>query len=738
MKIHRPPIGSIFGRPRAIIGLSLRAIYHRLPLTPGGRSSLKSASYRLLSPLIKSTASYRHWRGEQQPRGDAGGDVGLDREEPVPRITPPPIFSVPDSELVEAATGLVLPFAEDPEVTILMPVHNQAGFTLCCLQSIAAAPPRASIEIIVVDDASSDETPDLLRSVTGIRYLRNDRNLGFLLSCNRGAAAARGRYLLLLNNDTQVQSGWLDALLDVFNDEPDTGIAGSKLIYPSGYLQEAGAALKRDGRVELIGLNQDPAEPIYNRRRRVDHCSGASILIEKSLFERLDGFDEAYAPAYYEDCDLSLRVQSLGYAVVYEPKSVVVHHLSVSTNARPTEKMARIAANSVIFLDRWQTTLDELDAVRLIAFFLPQFHPIPENDRWWGKGFTEWTNVTRARPNFVGHQQPHLPADLGFYDLRLAETRQAQADLARDYGIHGFCYYYYWFGGKRLLNRPLDEILASGRPEFPFCICWANESWSRRWDGRESDILIAQQHSETDDLAFIRHLLPLLRDPRYIRIHGRPLILVYRIELFPDPARTAEVWREYCLRAGLGEIFLACVQSFGLAADPRDFGFDAVVEFPPHDLSVPVDLKPPMENPDFTGHVYDYRATAECFMRRPLPEHRFFRTAMPSWDNTARRQDAGAIFLGSTPQLYEQWLSILIEQTRVLNPPGERFVFINAWNEWAEGNHLEPDLRYGHGYLEATRAALGGLIPSRPAEAPDAVAACVASRSKPLGRVRAC
>ena len=734
MKIHRPLLASIFDRPRAILGRSLRAIYRRLPLAPGGRSRIKSVAYRLLSPLIGNTASYRHWREAQQVRADAGKEVGFSREGPICRITPPPMFTVPDSGLVEAAAGLVLPFAEDPEVTILIPVHNQADYTFCCLQSIAAVPPCASVEIIVIDDASTDETPALLASVSGIRCVRNDPNQGFLLSCNRGAKLARGRYLLLLNNDTQVQAGWLDALLEVFKEEPGTGIAGSKLIYPSGHLQEAGAALKRDGRVELIGLNQDPLEPIYNRRRRVDHCSGASILIEKALFDRLKGFDEVYAPAYYEDCDLSLRVRSLSYDVVYEPKSVVVHHLSVSTNARPAEKTTRIAANSAVFLDRWQTTIDELDAVRLIAFFLPQFHPVPENDRWWGKGFTEWTNVTRAKPNFAGHQQPHLPADLGFYDLRLAETRQAQADLARDYGIHGFCYYYYWFGGKRLLNRPLDEILASGKPDFPFCICWANESWSRRWDGRELDILMAQQHSETDDLAFIRHLQPLLRDKRYIRIHGRPLILVYRIDLFPHPARTAEVWREHCARAGLGDIYLACVQSFGLTADPRDFGFDAVVEFPPHDLSVPVDRQPPMENPDFTGDVYDYQATAERFVQRPVPEHRFFRTAMPSWDNTARRQNAGAIFLGSTPRLYEQWLSTLVEQTRQLNPPGERFVFVNAWNEWAEGNHLEPDMNCGHGYLEATRAALGGMVAPRPVVVRGADVPAVSARSISSGR----
>ncbi len=189
---------------------------------------------------------------------------------------------------------------------------------------------------------------------------------------------------------------------------------------------------------------------------------------------------------------------------------------------------------------------------------------------------------------------------------------------------------------------------------------------------------------------------------------------------------------------GWVKLFLACVQSFGLTADPRDFGFDAVVEFPPHDLSVPLDPQPEMDNPNFTGRVYDYRATAERFMQRSMPEHRFFRTAMPSWDNTARRQDAGTIFLGSTPPLYEHWLSTLIEQTRQLNPPGERVVFVNAWNEWAEGNHLEPDQLYGHGYLEATRAALGDMVPLRPERARETAMSAVSARSSSSGRTKAC
>src|SRR5881275_2844289 len=185
------------------------------------------------------------------------------------------------------------------------------------------------------------------------------------------------------------------------------------------------------------------------------------------------------------------------------------------------------------------------DAVRTIAFYLPQYHPIPENDAWWGKGFTEWTNVAKARPLFRGHYQPHLPADLGFYDLRLPEVRAAQAVLAREYGIDGFCYYHYWFSGKRLLNRPFDEVLTSGEPDFPFCLCWANENWTRRWDGKDADILLSQSHTPEDDLAFIQHIEPMLLTKNYIRIAGKPMVLVYRPSLFPDAAATADRWRTY-------------------------------------------------------------------------------------------------------------------------------------------------------------------------------------------------
>lgn len=347
-------------------------------------------------------------------------------------------------------------------------------------------------------------------------------------------------------------------------------------------------------------------------------------------------------------------------------------------------------------------------SVRLIAFYLPQYHPIPENDAWWGKGFTEWHNVVKAKPNFTGHYQPQLPGELGFYDLRLPEVRQQQAELADEYGVHGFCYYYYWFNGQRLLNRPLDEVIESGQPSLPFCICWANENWTRTWDGREHHVLMAQQYSASNDEMFIRSLFPLLADSRYIRINGKPLILIYKPLLLPDPRRTSDLWRTICRKEGIGDIYLACVQNLtngSIITDPRSLGFDAGVEFPPLGGGVPTEPPANSLSPDFRGICYDYKETARNFMNTSTPDFPWFRGVMPSWDNTARRQDAAHIFMGSSPKAYQLWLDFLIDWTVHERSGDERIIFVNAWNEWAEGNHLEPDQKFGRAYLEATRAA---------------------------------
>lgn len=361
-------------------------------------------------------------------------------------------------------------------------------------------------------------------------------------------------------------------------------------------------------------------------------------------------------------------------------------------------------------------------SARLIAFYLPQFHAIAENDAWWGKGFTEWRNVTRALPQFDGHDQPRLPADLGFYDLRTPGVMREQARLAREYGIGGFCFYFYWFDGHTLLEEPLRQWLADDSIEQPFCLCWANENWSRRWDGRADDVLIGQNHSERDDLAFIAHVARYLRDPRYIRVDGKPLLLVYRPGLLPDARATAARWRQWCRDNGVGEICIAYTQSFD-RADPSDFGFDAAVEFPPN-LATPANITGDQQliNPQFRGQVLDWRELAHDYARRPMPSYRLFPAVNCGWDNEARRSGRGRVYLHAAPRRYRDWLRTTIEHRLADAPASDRLVFINAWNEWAEGAVLEPDARLGHAWLQATRDA---VAPAPRAAARGPHAACV-------------
>jgi len=367
---------------------------------------------------------------------------------------------------------------------------------------------------------------------------------------------------------------------------------------------------------------------------------------------------------------------------------------------------ARAGDRALGYVERTVEPLPSPLPATLVAFYLPQFHPIPENDAWWGPGFTEWTNVTRALPQFEGHAQPRLPGELGFYDLRNPQVMREQARLASEYGIGAFCFYFYWFGGKTLLEAPLEQWLQDASIDLPFCLCWANEDWSRRWDGRAGDILIGQRHSPEDDLAFIAHVARYLRDPRYLRVDGKPLLLVYRPGLLPDAAATAQRWRTWCRDNGLGEIFIAYVQGFE-RPDPRGIGFDAAVEFPPN-LSTPPNLTAQQHliNPDYSGQVLDWRAVAGDYRERGLPEYRLFPGVNCGWDNEPRRAGQGRTYLHASPQVYGEWLRQTITHRLQTLAPTQRMVFINAWNEWAEGAVLEPDTRLGHAWLQATRQAL--------------------------------
>ena len=336
---------------------------------------------------------------------------------------------------------------------------------------------------------------------------------------------------------------------------------------------------------------------------------------------------------------------------------------------------------------------------RALAFYLPQFYPTAENDAWWGPGFTEWTNVVLAKPLFEGHYQPRLPTTLGLYDLRVPEVRERQAELAAAHGIEGFCYWHYWFHGRRLLERPFQEVLESGTPSLPFCLAWANQTWSRRWhgSGQADEVLIAQTYSAEDDADHAAYLATAFADPRYVTVAGRPLFLIYAPFDLPDPRRTTDTIREAAIRRGLADPYLVGLNLLRPDDDTRPLGFDITLNFQPIFTGVPGAWDKGLK-------IYDYDIAVRSMLaqRRNYPHHG---TLMVGWDNTPRRRDDGVVLINSNPGAFRQQLASLVDSIADQEPE-YRLLFLNAWNEWAEGNYLEPDERYGMGWLEAVRATL--------------------------------
>ena len=351
---------------------------------------------------------------------------------------------------------------------------------------------------------------------------------------------------------------------------------------------------------------------------------------------------------------------------------------------------------------------------KAIAFYLPQFHRFAENDEWWGAGFSEWRNVSRAAPRFHGHYQPRIPRDLGFYDLSHEQTIREQAELAKSNGIDAFCFYYYRFNNKRLMEKPLDLFVQSDIDQ-EFCIMWANENWTRTWDGT-NDVLIQQDYLEEDEDAFIEDTASYMEDDRYIRLNGKPIFILYRPGLLPDMKATLVRWRSKWATVLGVEPVVMMVQAFG-DEDPREYGFDAAIEFPPHKIcdSMPLaNSEFKIFDPNFSGKIRHYKDALEQSLSSPKPDYPLIKGVTPSWDNDARRQGAGSVLHGSTPALYEQWLNGAIDHAEQNPVEQESLVFINAWNEWAEGAYLEPDVHFGHAYLNASRRAVFGIEKAKP------------------------
>lgn len=378
---------------------------------------------------------------------------------------------------------------------------------------------------------------------------------------------------------------------------------------------------------------------------------------------------------------------------------------------------------------------------KIIALYLPQFHPIPENDRWWGPGFTEWTNVAKAKPLFKGHVQPKIPADLGFYDLRLPETREAQASLARDAGVDGFCYYHYWFGGKELLERPFKEVLQSGKPDFPFCLCWANHSWSNKTWNRKSrlraDSMLMEQiyPGEEDDIAHFLSVLPAFKDSRYMTVDGKPIFFLYNPWTHPRVREWITLWRNLAEEHGLKGLYLVAMCDSTLAfklnadgtrtiASPNlessaeifqsvlDMGFDAVNSFGRRrgemlskgkykELLKTVLRKVGLP----VGAYYDYAKTVRGFFAPEDKWENVIPTIMPNWDRSPRAALHDGVYVGATPEAFQKHILQAMDMIKDKTPE-HQILILKSWNEWGEGNYVEPDQEFGHGWLEAIKEAI--------------------------------
>ncbi|HBG06111.1 MAG: lipopolysaccharide biosynthesis protein [Geobacteraceae bacterium GWC2_58_44] len=359
-------------------------------------------------------------------------------------------------------------------------------------------------------------------------------------------------------------------------------------------------------------------------------------------------------------------------------------------------------------------------AVRPIAFYLPQYHRIPENDKWWGEGFTEWTNVRKARPLFPGHLQPRVPGELGYYNLLSEQSRAAQADLARAHGLAGFCYWHYWFGGKRLLERPFNEVVRSGEPKFPFCLGWANESWTGVWHGSPGRILMEQGYPGRDDEE--RHFHTVAEaffDDRYLTVDGKPIFYVYKPQQLPEPQRFVEHWQNLALKAGLKGIYFVGEDVYidDDPWDPRKSGFDAVVPNSPGVAFIRLAKKLTARRVCSLAfrrifkrpYIFEYEDfIASCFVEEPAGvDYDLFPSVVPNWDNSPRSGINAKVLVNSTPELFRRHLRQAIGQVAE-RPQDKRIVFIKSWNEWAEGNFLEPDQKYGNAYLEVCRDECSG------------------------------
>jgi len=494
--------------------------------------------------------------------------------------------------------------------------------------------------------------------------------------------------------------------------------------YPSSLRKLARAALTNSRSQKVDNLSEECVEA--EELNYIKHVLSSGLFDKKYYEEQRDevfstemeaakdfcqsGWKNKLSPSklfntgFYLSCNSDIRESLINPLLhfIWQGRSEGRSPLPVSLD-KESELQSSVDAQYV----PWSRTHLESNptGAKIFCFYLPQFHEIEENSKWWGKGFTEWTNVKKAMPIFPGHNQPLAPGELGYYSLDDPEVLTRQSKLASAYGISGFCFYFYWFNGKTLLEKPLQHLLRNPKVSTEFCLCWANENWTRRWDGLENEVLISQNHSADDDIDFISHVSSYFSDSRYLRLDGKPVLIVYRPSLLPCALKTSQRWREWCRNNRIGEIVLVNCHSFDFS-DPREIGFDIALEFAPHNMQLGhVDPRSLDANPDFKGHIIEWRDLLARSGKYEQKEYPIIRCVNPGWDNTARRGEQATILINSSPRLYCRLAENALSDAIAPNNNSQPLLFVNAWNEWAESAVLEPTASLGYANLSSTRQA---------------------------------
>lgn len=600
-----------------------------------------------------------------------------------------------------------------PEVTLLIPVYKAKKELLECLNSIIYSDlDGISYNIIIADDCPEDsDLVSILSDIPCIQYIKNTENLGFLKNVNNAIDFSKSKITFLLNSDIQLEEKCLKRMYEGLLSDENIGVTGPKILYPNGIVQEAGCSVKPDLETVMYGHGENSEDTLFSFSRDVDYISGACLAFRTEDFLTLGKFDENLQPAYCEDLDFCLRITQLGKRVRYIHNATAYHHLSVSMNSKsPFFKVIQTAKNKNYLLKKHAEYLQRKKK-KVVALYLPQFHETKRNNLWWGKGFTEWTGSSNAKPNFKQHYQPHVPSELGFYNLTSREAHLEQEKLAKANNIAAFCFYYYNFGnGNEILQRALETYVASGS-KMPFMLCWANENWTRTWDGEERNVLLKQEaNSDEDFLQVLKDMERFVSSDNNYTVAGKKVICIYRASQFENFKGKISLWRAYWkdkYNQDLHIILFDSMERVSNAIPPEQLGADAAVEFPPHGVTSRTTIaSEDIVNPEFKGTLVDYQDAVEELLLRKHPGYKRYPSTFPSWDNTPRRQDTATIFTDSHPSVFQVYFEEKMKEAD-LYPDDEKLVFVNAWNEWGEGTHLEPDMKYGRTYLQIINALVG-------------------------------